>query len=101
MIKSPATAHTPHSTKALKRTVNQLCGEQRLDRCAGASIAQGPDPPQNKRFDIKGANALANADKLHPLWVQFVKYHVSPAFFQVNPFGVGFRVEGLALNPNP
>uniref|UniRef100_A0A7S0RBG2 Uncharacterized protein n=1 Tax=Pyramimonas obovata TaxID=1411642 RepID=A0A7S0RBG2_9CHLO len=60
------------------------------------SIAQGSSKPpeQNKRYDIKGANALANENQIDPLWVAFVKYHTSPAFYKevLRVFGHALQV---------
>ncbi|KAK3244253.1 hypothetical protein CYMTET_46127 [Cymbomonas tetramitiformis] len=46
------------------------------------SRGTGKQMKENWRYDIRGVQAMANRKKLSPLWIEFVKYHVSPAFYK-------------------
>jgi hypothetical protein len=37
----------------------------------------------NFRYDIRSAQTLVNKNIIDPMWVDFVSYHISPAFYQV------------------
>ena len=55
----------------------------------------------NFRYDIRSAQTMVNRDKLDPMWVDFVQYHISPAFYQACDFAANGQTHSPGVQDAP